>query len=126
MIVAGFGFRKDATLASIEAALTLAQQALPPIAMLAAPEEKVPRLLPLAEAMDLPLVAVPAAALMAARTQTVSPVSLRVRGTGSVAEAAALAAAGPRARLLCTRRVSPDRMATCAIATGTPPTGIPR
>jgi cobalt-precorrin 5A hydrolase len=39
-------------------------------------------------------------------------------GTGSVAEAAALAAAGRRARLISTRAVSQDRMATAAIAEG--------
>ncbi|MDZ4135469.1 MAG: hypothetical protein U1D06_07725 [Paracoccaceae bacterium] len=36
----------------------------------------------------------------------------------SVAEAAALAAAGPGARLLVARRVSPDGRATVAIAKG--------
>ncbi|MHA6346914.1 cobalamin biosynthesis protein, partial [Roseivivax sp. CAU 1761] len=38
--------------------------------------------------------------------------------TGSVAEAAALAAAGPGARLLGPRAVSPDGCATCALAQG--------
>ncbi len=37
-------------------------------------------------------------------------------GTGSVAEAAALAAAGPGARLVAPRVVSTDGMATAAIA----------
>ncbi|HRO16470.1 MAG TPA: hypothetical protein PLL33_15800, partial [Paracoccus sp. (in: a-proteobacteria)] len=37
-------------------------------------------------------------------------------GTGSVAEAVALAAAGPGARITTRRVVSPDRSATCAIA----------
>ncbi|ENO84722.1 hypothetical protein C666_16775, partial [Thauera linaloolentis 47Lol = DSM 12138] len=40
------------------------------------------------------------------------------RGCGSVAEAAALAAAGQGARLLAIRHISPDRSATCAIAQG--------
>ena len=118
--VAGFGFREGVTLVSLHAALRLAQRGLPPVAALAAPEDKAPALRPLAEAMGLPLVALPATVLTAVRTQTVSAFSLRARGTGSVAEAAALAAAGPQATLLCTRRISPDRMATCAIATGTP------
>jgi len=39
-------------------------------------------------------------------------------GTGSVAEAAALAAAGRHARLISTRTVSQDRTATAAIAEG--------
>jgi cobalt-precorrin 5A hydrolase len=42
-------------------------------------------------------------------------------GTGSIAEAAALAAAGPRARLIATRVVSRDRTATAAIAEGDGP-----
>jgi len=39
-------------------------------------------------------------------------------GTGSLAEAAALAAAGPRARLVVKRVVSTDGMATAALAEG--------
>lgn len=123
MIVAGFGFRKGTSLASLQAALALAQDALPPVTALAAPEDKAFALRPLADTMGLPLIALPAATLVAVRTQTVSAPSLRARGTGSVAEAAALAAAGPEATLLCTRRISPDRMATCAIATGNPSKG---
>lgn len=37
-------------------------------------------------------------------------------GTGCVAEACALAAAGPQARLLLARTISPDRCATLAVA----------
>ena len=39
---------------------------------------------------------------------------------GSVAEAAALAAAGPGARLLAPRMISADRMASCALAMSLP------
>ena len=39
-------------------------------------------------------------------------------GTGSLAEAAALAAAGPQARLVVERVVSEDSMATAAVAEG--------
>lgn len=39
-------------------------------------------------------------------------------GTGSVAEAAALVAAGAGARLCCARQISADGMATAAIAEG--------
>ncbi len=57
-------------------------------------------------------------ALAAVTTPTRSRASLKARGVGSVAEACALAAAGVQSRLLRTRQISPDRMATCAIAQG--------
>ena len=68
--------------------------------------------------MGVPLVALPAAALAGIRTQTFSSFSLAAHGTGSVAEASALIAAGEGARLLGPRQISPDRMATCALAQG--------
>jgi cobalt-precorrin 5A hydrolase len=51
-------------------------------------------------------------------TPTQSKLVAEKFGTGSVAEAAALVAAGPRARLIATRTVSQDRTATAAIAEG--------
>ena len=119
MIVAGFGFRKDASLSSLRAALIAAQRGVPPITHLATVQDKVSGLAPLAEALRLPLIAVGTEALASAPTHTRSGASLRGRGTGSVAEAAALVVAGPGARLLRARHISPDRMATCAIAEGT-------
>lgn len=86
------------------------------VSALAAPADKVAGLAGLADARGLPVIAVPPEALRAARTLTRSAASLAARGTGSVAEAAALAAAGPGARLLGPRAVAPDRMATCALA----------
>ena len=118
LIVAGFGFRRAARLPSLRAAFALAQQGLPPVSALAAPEDKVPVLAALAEALGLPLIAISQHALEAALTYTHSSASLRVRATGSVAEAAALAATGPGACLITPRHISPDRMATCAIAQG--------
>lgn len=118
MIVAGLGFRKSAPLASLRAALALAQQGHPPVTALAAPEDKASALIPLARAMSLPLIAISPEALAAAPTLTRSPASLAARRAGSVAEAAALAAAGAGARLIAVRHISPDRMATCAIAQG--------
>ncbi|MBB4640409.1 cobalamin biosynthesis protein [Rhizorhapis suberifaciens] len=119
MIVAGFGFRKAADLSSLRAALALAQAGNPPVSALAAPDDKAPALATLAELLGLPLIAVSQEALRAAPTQTQSAASLGARATGSVAEAAALAAAGPSARLITSRHISPDRMASCAIAQGT-------
>ncbi|WP_454798104.1 cobalamin biosynthesis protein [Novosphingobium lindaniclasticum] len=121
MIVAGFGFRAGANLVSLERALAGACAGLPPIAALAAPCDKAPQLKALADRLGLPLLAIDAERLRAASTITRSAASLAARGTGSVAEAAALAACGPAARLLAPRHVSSDRMATCAIAEGVQP-----
>lgn len=121
MIVAGFGYRNGATVASLRAVLALAQAGQPRVTRLAAPADKVALLAPLAEALALPLTAVSPAELAATPTPTRSPASLAARGTGSVAEAAALAAAGDGATLLAHRHISPDRMATCAIAQGPQP-----
>ncbi len=118
MIVAGFGFRSGATIESLRAALALAQSGLPDVTHLATVDDKAPALRPLAEALRLPLLAVEAERLCAVPTATRSAASRKARGTGSVAEAAALAAAGARARLLCSRQISADRMAVCAIAQG--------
>ncbi|MFP4328377.1 MAG: cobalamin biosynthesis protein, partial [Paracoccaceae bacterium] len=50
------------------------------------------------------------------QTLTRSAYALDTYRTGSVAEACALAAAGPGALLLGPRAISSDRMATCALA----------
>ncbi|WP_183622589.1 cobalamin biosynthesis protein [Novosphingobium sediminicola] len=116
MIVAGFGFRSRATLASLQAALMAAQEGLPPVTHLATAADKAPALTPLAEALGLPIATIEDEAIRTATTRTASPTSQKARGTGSMAEAAAMAAIGPGARLIRPRRISPDRLATCAIA----------
>ena len=118
MIVAGFGFRTGTPLSSLQAALTLAQAGQPPATALATPHDKTAALVPLADALGLPIIAITAPDLAAAPTTTQSAASHAARDTGSVAEAAALVGAGPGARLLTPRHISPDRMATCALATG--------
>lgn len=120
MIVAGFGFRSGVDLSSLRGALALAQQGQPPVTHLATTQDKVSVLAPLAEALGLPLTGVTPEALAAVSTTTRSVASLTARDVGSVAEASALASAGAGARLLGPRHISPDRMATCAIAQGTP------
>ncbi|WP_267393708.1 MULTISPECIES: cobalamin biosynthesis protein [unclassified Sphingomonas] len=120
VIVAGFGCRSVAGLPALRDALASAQRGQPAVTALAAPDDKLAQVAPLAAAMSLPLIAVPAAALRSQYTTTQSPASLHARGTGSVAEAAALAGAGAGGRLLASRHVSPDRTATCAIAQGMP------
>jgi cobalt-precorrin 5A hydrolase len=111
VIVAGFGCRASATARSLEGALA-ATGATPHA--LALPADRAA----LAEGLGLPVIAVVADTLAAINTPTCSPASLAARGVGSIAEAAALAAAGPGARLIVARRISPDRLATCAIAEG--------
>ncbi len=116
MIVAGFGFRGAARLSSLRAAL--AQHGHHAIDALAAPHDKLVLLRRFADTLALPVIAVSPEALRAIATPTRSSASIAARGTGSVAEAAALAAAGDGARLLAPRRISPDALATCAIAEG--------
>jgi len=118
VIVAGFGFRAAADLSALHAALALAQQGHPPITALAAPDDKMALVDQLGTALGLPVIPVAGDRLQAAATSTQSLASLRARRTGSVAEAAALAAAGSEARLIAGRHISPDRTATCAIAQG--------
>lgn len=117
MIVAGFGCRADTPPASLEAALRLAAGDQEP-ALLAAPADRLALVRPLADRLGLPLVAIEEPLLREMATPTRSAASLAHRGVGSVAEAAALAAAGPGARIVRTRCIAPDRRATCALAEG--------
>ena len=118
MIVAGFGFRQGAPLASLQAAFALAKMGHGPVTLLATADDKIDGLRSMGDALGLPVIAVTPETLATMQTPTRSPASLAAYGTGSVAEASALAAAGPEARLLTSRHISPDRMATCAIAQG--------
>ncbi len=118
MIVAGFGFRAEAPLESLRAALMLAQQGHPAVTHLATVQGKLAELLPLAEALELPLRAVSPDALSGVITPTHSAASLAAYACGSLAEASALCAAGNGGRLLAPRHISHDRLATCAIAEG--------
>ena len=119
MIVAGFGFRAGVGLEALCDALARAggPQGVTHLATLA---DKAPGLEPLALALDLPLVALPPEALRGQPTPTRSERVEALFGTGSVAEAAALAAAGQDARLRGPRAVSADGTATAAIAEARP------
>jgi cobalt-precorrin 5A hydrolase len=119
VIVAGFGFRSGVSLSSLRGAFALAQQGQPPVTHLATVQDKVAALVPLAQVLGLPLMGVASDALATVPTTTCSAASLTARNVGSVAEASAISAAGAGARLLGLRHISPDRMATCAIAQGT-------
>jgi len=122
VIVAGIGCRKGVAAGAIEAAIAaalahcgLAARALSLIATSAAKGDEV-GIAAAASALGVPLVVVPQTALEAAgeRTTTKSERVLLRTGVPSLAEAAALAAAGPTARLIAPRvAVGP---ATCALA----------
>ncbi|WP_019833055.1 cobalamin biosynthesis protein [Sphingomonas sp. PR090111-T3T-6A] len=120
MIVAGFGYRSGADLASLRDALAMASAQTRPVDALAGPRSKASLLARLAEALALPLIVLEPEALAGMATPTRSAASLAAHGTGSVAEASALVAAGAGARLLTPRHISPDRLATCALAEGFP------
>jgi len=119
MIVAGFGFRAAATADSLRDALARAAGERN-VTAFAAPEDKAQAacLGELAREMSVSVRAIAADDLMRQQTPTEAPRVRAARGTGSVSEAAALAAAGPGAQLLAPRSISADRMATCAIAMG--------
>lgn len=119
VIVAGFGFRSVATSRSLADALTQANGRGSAMVLATADDKaNAACLLALAQALGLPIIAVDAATLTRQETMTRSRASLSARGIGSLAEAAALAAAGPGARLLASRSVSNDGAATCALAEG--------
>ncbi|MGP9498825.1 cobalamin biosynthesis protein [Halomonas sp. AOP43-D1-4] len=114
--VAGFGFRQQATLESLEQALDQLIAEYGPIDRLAAASSMLPLVEALGSARNIPVIGVADAALASVTTLTHSAYSLREKGTGSVAEAVALLAAGSGARLLGPRTVSNDRKATAAVA----------
>ncbi len=122
MIVAGFGFSTKGTEDSLRDALrqacALAQIDGPQA--LATAHDKAKSLGPLAAELGLAVHPIAQEALASQRTQTQSRRVTAERGIGSIAEAAALAAAGPGARLLIPRIHSHDRLASCALAQGNP------
>jgi cobalt-precorrin 5A hydrolase len=119
MIVAGFGFRVGASVTSLEDAMRQANCGRQ-IGCLATTMDKAEATVfrRFASGLGLRVRGIDSATLAAQETQTQSQASNDARGTGSVAEAAALAAAGPGARLLAPRVISADGMATCALAEG--------
>jgi cobalt-precorrin 5A hydrolase len=122
MIVAGVGCRRGAPAPDIEAAIRaaleragVALRTLDCIATIAAKETEA-GIATAAAKLGVTVVLVPDAELKVAgeRTETRSERILALTGVPSVAEAAALAAAGPAARLISPRLVI--GAATCAVA----------
>lgn len=121
VIVAGIGCRAGASAEQIEAALAAALgawQVDPPDLQIATPlaKSREPGIIAAAEARSLPLLPISQTDLEAAnpRTVTRSEHSMIVMNVHSVAEAAALAGAGPQSRLLGPRIVVGP--VTCALA----------
>lgn len=115
MKVAGLGFRAAATLHSLYDALI--QVGTPDALATSRAKADAPAIRELARQLGLPLIAVDVAGIS---TPTQSPRIVALHGTGSLAEAAALAALSPGARLVRARTLSKDRMATAAMAEGDP------
>lgn len=119
--VLGIGCRRGATEAALseaaEKALSRSPGLLDRLATVTKKAGTEPVLV-LAARYRLRLVALDETALDGCPTTTRSARINARFGTGSVAEAAALIAAGTGARLCCERQVSTDGMATAAIAEG--------
>ena len=118
MRVAGIGLRTAATLETLQALLAQAGS----VAALATLADKAdhPALVALARAASLPIRPIARESLAGLATQTRSCRIEQGFGTGSVAEACALAASGPGAHIVTPRITSADGMATLAIAQGGP------
>jgi cobalt-precorrin 5A hydrolase len=122
-VIAGIGFRRDCPAADILAVIREASERVGrPIDALAVPEFKADEggVQDAAKSLALPLLRIDRAALRRAqgRCLTRSDYSRQATGFASVAEACALAGAGPDARLILPRIAGPR--ATCALAEGSP------
>jgi cobalt-precorrin 5A hydrolase len=122
MIVAGIGCRRGAAARDVEAALRaalvqagLAATALDAIATLAG-KDREPGITSVAEKFGVRVMSLPQSELQAVgdRAATRSHRVLTLTGVPSVAETAALAAAGPDARLVAARHIVGG--AACALA----------
>jgi len=120
MIVAGFGFSTRARDDSLRDALrrACASAGISGPEALATAQDKTAALDALSQSLGGPVHPDWQETLSTQATQTRSARVAAERATGSVAEAAALAAAGAGARLLTPRMHAQDRLASCAIAKG--------
>ena len=119
MIIAGLGFSSAATTDSLRAAFEQASAGQVVDALATVADKKGHAALDeFAATTALPVHFIAPADLAGQPTLTCSNRSRATYGTGSVAEASALAAAGSGARLTSPRQISDDRLATCAVAIG--------
>lgn len=120
MKVVGIGFRAAATLDSLQDALAQVLLGAPDmqidavVSEAAKSREDVFRAL--AQSLGVPGLGIAQGDLAQMITRTQSKRIQDRFGTGSLAEAAALAAAGPQGKLVVSRVVSTDGMATAALA----------
>lgn len=115
MIIAGFGFRASVTLPCLRE--LLGETHVDALAVVA-DKANHPALLALAQEAEKPLHIIALCELARDRAQTPALHQPERYGRTSVAEAAALAAAGPGAKLIQSRITAPDGTATMAIAQG--------
>ena len=122
MRIVGIGFRGAASTASLNDALTRVLLASGEVGFDAVVTESAKARTDVfrtfAQALGVPGIGVTQADLAQMITPTQSARIQDKFGTGSLAESAALAAAGPQARLVVERVVSEDGMATAALAEG--------
>lgn len=126
----GVGFRKAATAETLAALVREALSRLPPelagwpTSLATIAEKDRPALRDAAVLLGLPVLILPKAALTGTedRVTIISEAARACHGIPSVAEASALAAAGPGAQLVVTRIAVAD--ATCAIAVGSDSRGV--
>jgi cobalt-precorrin 5A hydrolase len=119
MRVAGLGFRKEATIEALRDALAAAGGTLGLDALATATDKAdATAIVALARELGLTIRPVPTEVLARVETTTHSARVEAMFGTGSLAEAAALAVAGRSARLVSARTISRDKTATAAIAEG--------
>ncbi|MCT4654992.1 MAG: cobalamin biosynthesis protein [Cohaesibacter sp.] len=120
MSILGIGYREQASEASLFEAIEALPVSILDITAIATLEGKrgTPQIAHLAQNLQMPVFYITRTELAAQTTKTQSEQIQALFGTGSLCEAAALAAAGPGATLLASRSISKDRMATAAIAKG--------
>lgn len=114
MRIAGIGFRANAPVSALRT--VLAQMGGADALATLAEKATAPQIQDLSREHGLPILAVARESLAPQPVLSHSERQMALFGTGSLAEAAALSAAGPGARLIGPRIISADRTATCAIA----------
>lgn len=118
MRVAGIGFRSAAETEALKQALKQAMAGIDTIDAIVteASKARAPAFRALAQELQLPALGITPTDLAHMITPTQSQRIQDKFGTGSLCEAAALAAAGPDAQLIVKRMVSADGLCTVAIA----------